>query len=338
MLRRADVAMYQAKQQGPNRLFVYDALIDTIRHERLEIADDLRRALKADDLSVVYQPVLDANSRQVVGVEALLRWTRPQFGPVAPALFVAVAEETGLINELGAWTLRRACRDALAWPNLHLSVNVSPAQFRNPNFEIHLAGILAEIGFPAARLEIEITESYFIAHSDQAKKAIDAVRALGVAVALDDFGTGYSSIGYLRSFAFDKVKLDRSMLTGIVDDQRRHANGPGDGGACRGARPQRHGRRRRDRGGSERAAPVRLQRVAGLLLRQAVVGGRHQRAALDAAGPQPSDPARRERLGPLGPRRSAHSANLRALRSGVDPAPRCARAAAIDRLWARMPP
>ncbi len=220
MLRRADVAMYQAKQQGPNRLFVYDAVIDTIRHERLEIADDLRRALREDSLDLVYQPVFSAETHAIVGVEALLRWNRPVSGPLPPSVFVPIAEQSGLIDELGRWTIRRACIDGLAWPSIKVSVNVSPAQFRNPNFDALVVDILKETDFPPTRLELEVTESYFIVNPDQARKAIDMVRNLGVAVALDDFGTGYSSIGYLRSFTFDKLKLDRSLITGIATDER----------------------------------------------------------------------------------------------------------------------
>jgi EAL domain-containing protein (putative c-di-GMP-specific phosphodiesterase class I) len=220
LLRRADVAMYQAKQQGPNRLFVYDALIDTIRHERLEIADDLRRALREDKLDLVYQPVFDARTRAVVGVEALLRWNRPLFGPMPPSVFVPIAEQSGLIDELGNWTIRRACSDGVAWPSIKVSVNVSPAQFRNPNFDGLVTDVLHSTGFPAGRLELEVTESYFIVNPDQARRAIDTIRALGIAVALDDFGTGYSSIGYLRSFNFDKLKLDRSLIIGLASDER----------------------------------------------------------------------------------------------------------------------
>jgi diguanylate cyclase (GGDEF)-like protein len=220
LLRRADVAMYQAKQQGPNRLFVYDAVIDTIRHERLEIADDLRRALKDDRLHLAYQPVLSAETRRIVAVEALLRWDRPGYGPLPPSVFVPIAEQSGLIDDLGRWTLRRACTDATAWPGIKVSVNVSPAQFRNPNFEYVVADVLKQAGLPASRLEIEVTESYFIVNPDQARKTIDAIRALGVTVALDDFGTGYSSIGYLRSFTFEKLKLDRSLIAGIAEDER----------------------------------------------------------------------------------------------------------------------
>ena len=220
LLRRADVAMYQGKQQGPNRMFVYDPLIDTVRHERIEIADELRNALHANELGVLYQPIVEADSREIVGVEALLRWTRPLYGAVPPSTFVTIAEETGLINELGEWMLRRACTDALHWDGLKLSVNVSPAQFRNPGFESILRRVLEETGFPANRLEAEITETYLVVQPDLARRAIEGIRSLGVTIALDDFGTGFSSIGYLRNFAFDKLKLDQSLIADITNDRR----------------------------------------------------------------------------------------------------------------------
>ena len=220
LLRRADVAMDQARQQGRNRLFVYDAVIDTVRHERLEIAADLRKALREGELSLAYQPIFDAETRVIIGVEALVRWDRPNLGPLPPAVFVPIAEQTGLIDELGGWTIRQACLDALMWPGVRLSVNVSPAQFRDPNFETQVAKILRDTGFPPERLELEVTESYFIANSEQARRAIDTIRSLGISVSLDDFGSGYSSIGYLRSFNFDKLKLDRSLIVGLGNDER----------------------------------------------------------------------------------------------------------------------
>jgi diguanylate cyclase (GGDEF)-like protein len=219
LLRRSDVAMYHAKQQGPNRTFVYDALIDKLRHERIELANDLRRAMGKDELTVAYQPVIDARTRQIVAAEALLRWNHPKTGEIPPSIFIAIAEETGLIAELGNWALRRACEEALPWSDIRLSVNVSPAQFRNPHFEATVASVLRETGFPASRLELEVTETYFIAQPEQARTAIEALHAIGVSVALDDFGTGYSSIGYLRRFKFDKLKLDRSVIDSIVTDQ-----------------------------------------------------------------------------------------------------------------------
>ncbi len=220
LLRRADVAMEQAKQQGSNRFFVYEPFIDTVRHERLELANDLREALKNDGLALVYQPIFDAATREMVGVEALLRWDRHLFGSVPPDIIIPVAEEGGLIDELSRWTLRKACTDARDWTHVRLAVNISTVEFRNPRFDGHVAEILAETGFPAKRLEIEIVESELLGRPDQVRRTIDAIRGLGISISLDDFGTGYSSIGYLRSYALDKIKLDRSIIDGIVLDEK----------------------------------------------------------------------------------------------------------------------
>ena len=219
LLRRGEVAMYQARQEGRNRVCMFDDSLDGQRRKRLEISGDLRRALVMDALVMFYQPVCSAADGSIVSAEALVRWPRGDDAqPISPAEFIPIAEETGLIDELGMWTLRRACRDAAAWPGLKVSVNVSPAQFPNPNFAEAVAAVLNETGFPAERLEIEMTETYLVTHPEQARRAIDSIRALGITVALDDFGVGYSSIGYLRSFAFDKLKLDRSMIANIDRD------------------------------------------------------------------------------------------------------------------------
>ena len=218
-LRQADVAMYQAKQNGRNRVCMFDDSLDAQRRKHLEIAADLRRALVGEALTMFYQPVYDAAGGGIVSTEALIRWPRGEdVKPISPAEFIPIAEETGLIDELGVWTLRRACRDGAAWPGLKISVNVSPAQFHNPDFAEAVAAVLRETGFPACRLELEVTETYFITHPEEARRAIDSIRALGIGVVLDDFGVGYSSIGYLRSFAFDKLKLDRSLIAGIDKD------------------------------------------------------------------------------------------------------------------------
>lgn len=220
LMRRADVAMYRAKHLGRDRICIFEKALDADRIRRMSIAADLRRALAADALSLVYQPVFDALSGKVVCAEALMRWRRASGEIIGPAEFIPIAEETGLIDNLGAWTMRRACRDALAWPGIRVSVNVSPAQFRNPNFVAGVGAILVEVGFPAARLEIELTENYFVSHPEQARSVIDGLRALGLTVALDDFGTGYSSIGYLRRFKFDKLKIDRTLVTRIDIDRQ----------------------------------------------------------------------------------------------------------------------
>jgi len=218
LVRRADVAMYQAKGRGKNRIEIYEHDMDAERAERAALAVALRKAFSNEELQLHYQPVIDARSGRIVSVEALLRWIRPVEGPVSPARFIPIAEEIGLIEDLGAWVLRRACRDAAAFGDLRVAVNVSAAQFKNPGFHTVVAGVLAEEGFPAARLELDITESYLVAYPDRARRMIDALREIGVRIALDDFGTGFSSIGYLRRFAFDKVKIDRSVIIDVVRD------------------------------------------------------------------------------------------------------------------------
>ncbi len=216
LLRRSDVAMYLAKEFGRNRVAFYDPSIDAARAERMRLADQLREAIRTDQLAVVYQPIFEATTLRPTGVEALLRWLHPEIGLVPPDIFVPIAEESGLIDQIGAFVLDRACRDAMAWPDVRLSVNVSAVQFRNPKFDVILADVVAETGFPLARLEIEMTETHLVANPERAQTIIANLRARGVAISLDDFGTGYSSIGYLRSFSFDKLKLDRSLVVGIT--------------------------------------------------------------------------------------------------------------------------
>ncbi|WP_051231343.1 putative bifunctional diguanylate cyclase/phosphodiesterase [Kaistia adipata] len=218
LLRRADVAMYQAKEMGRSRVALYDRSIDADKIERRQLADELRAALKADALHIVYQPIYDARTMRPALVEALLRWDHPEHGSIPPDRFVSVAEEMGLMEELGTWVLRHACRDAVAWPAVRLAVNVSAIQFRNPGFDRILATILSETGLPASRLEVEMTETSLVAYPDRAQNIVATLRVLGVTVALDDFGTGYSSIGYLRRFVFDKLKIDRSLVNGVSVD------------------------------------------------------------------------------------------------------------------------
>jgi diguanylate cyclase (GGDEF)-like protein len=218
ILRRADVAMYRAKHLGRDRICIFEAGLDAERARRTRISEDLHRALTTDALELAYQPIFDAETGRIVCAEALLRWPH-QAGEVVPTdEFISIAEESGLISEIGKWAMRRACRDALAWPDIRIAVNVSPAQFGDPDFASVVAGILKDENFPAGRLEIEVTENFFIAYPEQARIVIDGLHRLGVVLALDDFGTGYSSIGYLRRFAFDKVKIDRALVAGIDTD------------------------------------------------------------------------------------------------------------------------
>lgn len=219
LLRRADIAMYQAKKDGGNRVASYDADIDLKLRERVELAAALREAIKAGQISVAYQVVVDAYSQQVCAVEALARWTLPDGTAMAPDVFIPLAEENGLIESLGNQVLRQACLDAVGWDALVLSVNVSPVQFHNLRFDEMVANVLAETGFPPGRLDLELTERHLVSDPDQAFRTMSRLRDHGISVSLDDFGTGYSSIGYLKRFKFDRLKLDQSICSEVVTDE-----------------------------------------------------------------------------------------------------------------------
>jgi EAL domain-containing protein (putative c-di-GMP-specific phosphodiesterase class I) len=214
-MRYADMALYRAKNEGRNRACIYDAAMDADLSNRTLLEADLREAIENDRLHVLYQPIVNKSGESLVGVEALCRWTHPTRGEIPPSEFIPTAEHSGLIIELGAWVLRRACLDGKAWPNLTVSVNVSPLQFRRTDFCKLVERTLAETEFEATRLELELTESVLIGNADTAEAAMIRLKELGVRVALDDFGTGYSSLLYLRRFPFDKLKIDRSFVRSI---------------------------------------------------------------------------------------------------------------------------
>ncbi|WP_237153342.1 bifunctional diguanylate cyclase/phosphodiesterase [Oryzibacter oryziterrae] len=218
LIRQADVAMYAAKAAGKNRVTLYDANMDADRKHRAELELALREALDRNELQVHFQPTLRASDNRIVAVEALLRWIRPGVGPVSPAIFLPVAEEAGMTDALGTWVLRRALREGKAFGDCRIAVNIFSAQFRNPLFNDQLAALLKEEDFPANRLELDINESYLVAYPERAQRVISMLHDLGVHVALDDFGTGFSSIGYLRRFAFDRVKIDRSVVIDVATD------------------------------------------------------------------------------------------------------------------------
>jgi diguanylate cyclase (GGDEF)-like protein len=215
IMRRADVALYRAKNEGRNRACIYDAEMDADLRERKEMERDLKDAIEYSDLMIAYQPLVGPSGEATVGVEALCRWNHPTRGDIPPAKFIPVAEHSELIIPLGEWVLRQACLEAKAWPTLTLAVNVSPLQFRRPDFVKVVARILAETGFPPERLELELTESTLVGNVEEAGTAMRELKALGVQFALDDFGTGYSSLLYLRTFPFDKLKIDRSFVRNI---------------------------------------------------------------------------------------------------------------------------
>jgi len=220
LLKNADLAMYSVKASGRRayRFFVPD--MDARMKTRRALESDLRQALLQGGFAVHYQPVVDLTSNAVTGCEALLRWRHPTRGMVSPAEFIPVAEETGLILELGEWVLRQACTDAVKWPDkIRLAVNVSPLQFKSGTLALKVAAVLAETGLSPNRLELEITEAVLIRDDEEALSVLHQLRQLGVRIALDDFGTGYSSLSYLRRFPFDKVKIDRSFVQDVAEAQ-----------------------------------------------------------------------------------------------------------------------
>ena len=212
LMRLADTALYQAKSEGRNRYSVFQARMDETIRMRKTVEEDLRRAIETDGLLLNYQPLYSADGESIVGLEALVRWPHATRGLISPADFIGIAEERGLIIPLGEWVLRRACLDCKRWPGLRIAVNVSPIQFRHRGFVDSVVAILEETGFDPSFLELELTEGVVVEDADAAEAAMIDLRALGVHLALDDFGTGYSSLIYLRRFAFDKIKIDRSFL------------------------------------------------------------------------------------------------------------------------------
>ncbi len=212
LMRLADTALYQAKNEGRNRYCFFERQMDETLKLRKVVEDDLRNAIVNDELALFYQPQLSADGETIVGVEALIRWPHPKRGMISPVQFIPVAEERGLIIPLGEWVLRKACQDGCRWPGLRVAVNVSPIQFRQKDFVETVIRIVEETGFDPSRLELELTEGVVVDDADAAEAAMIELRANGIHLALDDFGTGYSSLIYLRRFAFDKIKIDRSFL------------------------------------------------------------------------------------------------------------------------------
>jgi diguanylate cyclase (GGDEF)-like protein len=219
LFRRADAAMYDVKANGKADVRVYSAALDAARQRQQELEAQIRQGLIEGQFDVFYQPIVDADRKEIVSVEALLRWPRRLAGPIGPDQFISVAEASGLINPLGLLVLRRACRDILE-AKVKLSVNVSPAQFRDPDFEAKIAAVLAETDFPAERLEFELTEGYLIDHPERAMAVISSLKGMGISIALDDFGTGYTSISYLQRYGFDRIKIDKSLAGQIATDKR----------------------------------------------------------------------------------------------------------------------
>jgi diguanylate cyclase (GGDEF)-like protein len=213
LLRKADIALYDAKANGRGRRSFFEQNMEHHVQSKDRLSRDLRLALKNDELDLAFQPQTDTSAKRIVSVEALARWTKEDGTVVSPSLFIPVAEETGLINDLGTWVLDKACAKAHEWPGIVVSVNVSPNQFKHPRFVEKVMAILAANNLPPQRLEIEVTESVFAGRNDSVLKALRRLKNLGVKVALDDFGSGYSSLSYLRRFPFDTLKVDRDFVS-----------------------------------------------------------------------------------------------------------------------------
>ena len=224
ILRDADTAMYRAKSLGKARFEVFDADMRASVMARLQLETDLRRALERQEFRNFYQPIVSLASGKIAGFEALLRWEHPTRGLLGPEEFIAVAEETGLIRELGWWNLREACRQISDWkanpdadPDLIISVNLSVKQFLQPNLVSDIKGLLRELAFPPESLKLEITESTVMGDPSAAVEMLLQMKALGIRLAIDDFGTGYSSLSYLHRFPLDTLKIDRSFISGMCE-------------------------------------------------------------------------------------------------------------------------
>jgi diguanylate cyclase (GGDEF)-like protein len=223
LLKFADTALYAAKSQGRGKMVFFEKSLQAKLDARQQLELELKIANFDDEFRIEYQPQVETRSGRIKGVEALLRWTSPRRGGVSPAEFIPVAEEIGMIGRLGEWALKKACADAMRWPDdISLAVNVSPIQFTGDDFVATLSEALAETGLAPHRIELEITESLFLAEDDATLQAMNALKAAGIRIALDDFGTGYSALSYIHKFPIDKIKIDRSFVLGLENDRTQN--------------------------------------------------------------------------------------------------------------------
>lgn len=220
LFKQADIALYSAKEQGPNTISVFENEMQQAYDDRKSLEADLRLAIERDEFVVVYQAQVEVNSGKLRGYEALVRWNHPQRGKIQPSQFISIAEEIGMIGELGDHILRLACKEAAQWKRpLKIAVNLSPMQLRNPHIVRTVRNALAESGLPPARLELEITETVFLNEKVKTIRILESLRALGISIAMDDFGTGYSSLAVLRDIPCDTIKIDKSFIRTIPDDR-----------------------------------------------------------------------------------------------------------------------
>ncbi|MGI9463804.1 MAG: putative bifunctional diguanylate cyclase/phosphodiesterase, partial [Aestuariivirgaceae bacterium] len=217
LLHKADLAMYRAKADGRGTFHFFEPELDARMQMRQQLEMDLKKGLSNGEFQLHYQPIVNLQTERIAVLEALVRWNHPERGMVPPMDFIPIAEETGLIREIGEWVLRKACADALTWPEeVKVAVNLSSIQFQNQSLALRVTKVLADTGLPASRLELEITESALMQDTEETMVTLHQLRDLGVKISMDDFGSGYSSLGYLSSFPFDKVKIDRSFATDLA--------------------------------------------------------------------------------------------------------------------------
>lgn len=220
LMKNADLALYRAKADGGGVYRFFEAGMDARMQARHALELDLRKAIKNGEFELYYQPITNVKTGQIASCEALIRWHHPERGMISPLDFIPIAEETGLIVQVGEWVLRQACAEAVRWPkHITIAVNLSPAQFKSRNLVPMVMSALASSGLPAARLELEITELVLLQDNEGAFAVLHQLRNLGIKIAMDDFGTGYSSLGYLRSFPFDKIKIDQSFIRDLPTKQ-----------------------------------------------------------------------------------------------------------------------
>ncbi|HEY4040877.1 MAG TPA: EAL domain-containing protein [Rhodopila sp.] len=224
LLKKADTALYGAKSGGGGMACFFEEAMNAALQSRRQIEVGLRRAIAQEEFVLYYQPLVDAQTHRVCSCEALIRWNHPEEGLISPDSFIPIAEASGLIGSIGQWVLRRACMDAMAWDgDVKIAVNLSPSQFKDKHLVSYVRAALAASGLPASRLELEITESVLLNDSSVILAILLEIKALRVQISMDDFGTGYSSLSYLRSFPFDKVKIDRSFIKDLPNDRNAMA-------------------------------------------------------------------------------------------------------------------
>ena len=219
LIKNADLALYRAKADGKNTFRFFERSMDEFTRARRRLEGDLRIALNEGSLELHFQPQVNVERSEISGFEALVRWTHPELGAISPQDFITVAEETGLINQLGDWVLYNACKCAAKWAKpSKIAVNLSPAQFNRRNLVEYVEEILEETGLDPNRLELEVTEGLLLHNTTETLDILFRLKGLGIKIAMDDFGTGYSSLGNLRSFPFDRIKIDKSFVMNLNED------------------------------------------------------------------------------------------------------------------------